>query len=70
MYPRYSDSIEKDEPFRTRITAGGDRLEYFCDVSTDSTSMEPSSAIGNLSYPLRTPNTALVTSPICIWNLG
>ena len=41
-YPRYTIAIrpEKDEPFRTRITAGGDRLNYFGDVSTDSVSME------------------------------
>jgi len=41
-YPRYTVAWwpEKDEPFRTRITAGGDRLEYAGEVSTDSASME------------------------------
>ena len=35
-YPRYMVAYrpEKDDPFRTRITAGGDRLEYFGDVTT------------------------------------
>ena len=40
--PRYTVAIrpEKVEPFRMRITAGGDHLDYFGDVSTDSSSME------------------------------
>ena len=41
-YARYTvaERPEKDEKYRTRITAGGDRLEYYGDVSTDSASME------------------------------
>ena len=41
-YPRYTVAIrpEKDEPFQTIIIAGGDRLDYFGDVSTDTASME------------------------------
>ena len=41
-YPRYTVKIrpENDELFQTRITAGGDRLDYFGDVSTDTASME------------------------------
>ena len=31
---------EKDEPWRLRITCGGDRLEYFGDTTTHSASME------------------------------
>ena len=41
-YPRYTIAFrpEKDEPFRTRITAGGDRLEYDGEVSTQVSTME------------------------------
>ena len=41
-YPQYTVAFqpEKDEAFRTRITAGGDQLEYLGDISTDSASME------------------------------
>ena len=42
MYPGFTVAWrpEKDEPFRTRITASEDRLTYFGDVSTDSASMK------------------------------
>ena len=41
-YPRYTVAVrpEKDEPNRTRITCGGDRLDYFGDVTTHTASME------------------------------
>ena len=41
-YPRYTvaERPEKDERFRCRITAGGDRLSYDGETSTDSASME------------------------------
>ena len=41
-YARYTVAYrpEKDEKYRTRITAGGDRLEYDGDVSTQVSTME------------------------------
>ena len=41
-YPRYTVDYrpEKDEPDRTRITCGGDVLDYFRDVTTHTASME------------------------------
>ena len=41
-YARYMVAYrpEKDEPYRTRITAGGDQLEYHWDVSTQVSTME------------------------------
>eukprot|EP00536_Pseudo-nitzschia_multiseries_P018927 jgi/Psemu1/58057/gm1.58057_g len=41
-YPRYTLPIrpEKADPYRTRITAGGDQLEYHGNVSTRTASME------------------------------
>ena len=41
-YPRYTTAIrpEKDEKYRVRITAGGDRIAYDGDVSTHTASME------------------------------
>ena len=41
-YPRYTTAVrpEKDEKYRARITAGGDRTEYEGDVSTHTASME------------------------------
>ena len=38
---------EKAEPNRTRITAGGDRLEYFGDVSTETSSLETAKLLFN-----------------------
>jgi len=38
---------EKAEPNRTRITAGGDRLKYFGDVSTESSSLETAKLLFN-----------------------
>ena len=41
-YPRYTVAYrpEKDEKYRTRITAGGDKLEYEGDVTTHTANME------------------------------
>lgn len=41
-YPRYVVDIrpEKSEMYRTRITAGGDRIDYFGEVATHTASME------------------------------
>ena len=41
-YPRYTVAVrpKKDEPYCTRITCGGDRLDYDGDVSTQAASME------------------------------
>ena len=41
-YPRYTVAVrpEKDEPDRTRITCGGNLLDYFGDVTTHTASME------------------------------
>jgi hypothetical protein len=41
-YPRYVVDIrpEKSEMYRTRITAGGDRIDYYGEVATHSASME------------------------------
>ena len=41
-YPRYTVDYrpEKDEPFRTRITAGGNLLDFFGNTTTHSASME------------------------------
>ena len=41
-YPRYTvaERPEKDEIYRTRITCGGDVLDYFGDVTTHTASME------------------------------
>ena len=41
-YPRYTVDYrpEKDEPWRTRITAGGNILEYYGDTTTHCASME------------------------------
>ena len=41
-YPRYTVAIRPNrvDPFRTRITADGDRLDYFGDVWTNAASME------------------------------
>ena len=41
-YPRYTVAYrpEKEDPYRTRITAGGDRLEYFGNVTTHTAGME------------------------------
>ena len=41
-YPRYTIDYrpEKDEPFRTRITAGGNLLDFFGNTTTHSASME------------------------------
>ncbi|OEU20461.1 hypothetical protein FRACYDRAFT_181335 [Fragilariopsis cylindrus CCMP1102] len=41
-YPRYVVAVrpEKSEPYRTRITAGGDRIDYKGNVTTHTASME------------------------------
>ena len=41
-YPRYVVAVrpEKSEPYRTRITAGGDRIDYEGNVTTHTASME------------------------------
>jgi hypothetical protein len=41
-YPRYvvDTHPEKSEMYRTRITAGGDRIDYFGEVATHTASME------------------------------
>ena len=41
-YPRYVVDIrpEKSEMYRTRITAGGDRIDYYGEVATHTASME------------------------------
>ena len=41
-YPRYTVDYrpEKDEPYRTRITAGGNLLDYAGDTTTHTASME------------------------------
>ena len=62
-YPRYTVVIQpkKDEPLRTRITAGGDCLHYFGDVSADLASMEMIKCHWN--SVLSTPNA-------CTSNIG
>ena len=42
IYPRYTVDYrpEKDEPFRTRITAGGNLLDFFGNTTTHSASIE------------------------------
>ena len=41
-YPRYVVDVrpEKSEPYRTRITAGGDKIDYEGNVTTHTASME------------------------------
>ena len=53
---------EKAEPNRTRITAGGDRLEYFGDVSIETLSLETAKLLFNSI--VSTPGAKFVTLDI------
>ena len=48
-YPRYTVAFrpEKEDPYRTRITAGGDKLEYYGDVTTHVAGMEAFKILSN-----------------------
>ena len=62
--PRYNVDIrlEKSEPDRTRITAGGDRLDYHGNVSTHTVSMETIKTDWNSMVSM--PNARYCTSDI------
>ena len=59
-YPCYTVAYrpEKEDPYRSRITAGGDRLEYFGNVTTHTAGMEVFKII------VSTPHTRCCTSDI------
>ena len=63
-YPRYTVDIrpEKDEIHRTRITCGGDRLDYDGDVTAHTASMETIKCHWN--SVLSTPNARYATGDI------
>jgi hypothetical protein len=63
-YPRYVVDIrpEKAEPYRTRITAGGDRIDYSGDVTTHTASMETIKMHWN--SVVSTPNAKYCTADI------
>ena len=63
-YPRYTTAIrpEKDEKYRVRITAGGDRIDYEGDVSTHTASMETIKTHWN--SVISTPNARYCTGYI------
>ena len=53
---------EKEDPYRTRITAGGDKLEYFGDVTTHTAGMEAFKILVNSI--ISTPNAKCCTADI------
>ena len=53
---------EKDEPNRTRITAGGDRLDYLGDVSTKTAGLETTKIV--LNSVVSTPDAKFMTIDI------
>ena len=53
---------EKAEPNRTRITAGGDKLDYFGDVSTETASLETAKILFNSI--VSTPGAKFMTMDI------
>ena len=63
-YPRYTVAYrpEKEEKDRTRITCGGDQLDYFGDVTTHTASMETIKMHWN--SVLFTPNAKYCTGDI------
>ena len=63
-YPRYTVAYrsEKDDPYRTRITAGEDRLEYFGDVTTHTAGMEAFKIL--INSIISTPNAKCCTADI------
>ena len=63
-YPRFTiaDRPEKEERYRCRITAGGDRLTYDGDVSTKTSSMETFKCL--LNSVVSTPGARMFTGDI------
>ena len=63
-YPRYTVAYrpEKDEPYRTRITAGGNLLDYDGNTTTHSASMETIKVHWNST--ISTPNARYCTADI------
>ena len=63
-YPRYTIAVqlEKDEKYKVRITAGGDRIDYEGDVSTHTASMETIKTHWN--SVISTPNAKYCTGDI------
>ena len=53
---------EKEDPYRTRITAGGDKLEYFGDVTTHTAGMEAFKILVNSIISI--PNARCCTADI------
>ena len=67
-YPRYVVAVrpEKSEPYRTRITAGGDRIDYEGNVTTHTQlQWKLSRCIGTLLYQHLEQNTALLIYRTC-----
>jgi hypothetical protein len=63
-YARYTVAYrpEKDEPYRTRITAGGDQLDYAGEVSTQVSTMETFKILVN--SVISTPGAKMLTADI------
>ena len=63
-YPRYTTAVrpEKDEKYRVRITADGDRIDYEGDVSTHTASIETIQTHWN--SVISTPNAKYCTGDI------
>ena len=63
-YPRYTVNIcpKKSEPHQTRITAGGNQLDYHSNVSTHTALMETIKTHWNIM--VSTPNTRYCTGDI------
>ena len=59
---------EKDEPWRLRITCGGDRLDYYGDTTTHSASMETIKC--QLNNIISTPGSKCATGDISNMYLG
>ena len=59
---------EKDEPWRLRITCGGDKLDYYGDTATHSASMETIKC--QLNSIVSTPNAKVATGDISNMYLG
>ena len=66
-YARYVVAYrpEKAEQYRTRITVGGDKLDYNGDVSTRVSTMETFKMLLNSTVSTPGAKCSLVTSPTC-----